>query len=177
MPAGWAVEESGSLLIEAWNKAIERARTSPGVTDYFVMGARNLMFFLFSVVAAAMALATIAALLTFHTPVFEWLGYPFIALLELAGMPEAANAAPGLFAGFMDQYMPAIIASSIDAERTSFVLAGLSVCQLVFMSELGVIILRSRLPLGFRDLLAVFLLRTLIAVPILVAGANLVVDT
>jgi len=176
LPAGRAAEEPGSLLAEAWHKAIERARTSPGVFDYFAMGARNLMFFLFSVVAAAMAFATIAALLTFHTPAFEWLGYPFVAILELAGLPEAANAAPGLFAGFLDQYMPAVVASSINAERTSFVLAGLSVCQLVFMSEVGVIILRSRLPLGFRDLVSVFLLRTLIAVPILVAGANLVVD-
>lgn len=176
LPADWAAEETGSLLAEAWNKALERARTSPGVIDYFAMGARNLTFFLFSVVAAAMALATIAALLTFHTPVFEWLGYPFIGMLELAGLPEAASAAPGLFAGFMDQYMPAVVASNINAERTSFVLAGLSVCQLIFMSEVGVIILRSRLPLGFRDLAAVFLLRTLIAAPILIAGANLVVS-
>ena len=131
------------------------------------------MFFLFSVVAAAMALATIATLLTFHTPVFEWLGYPFIAVLDLARLPDAATAAPGLFAGFMDQYMPAVVASNIEAQRTSFLLAGLSVCQLVFMSEVGVIILRSRLPLGFRDLAVIFLLRTLIAVPILIVGANL----
>lgn len=177
LPADWDQEqESGSLITEAWHKAIARARTSPGLFEYLVTSTRNLMFFLFSVVTAAMALATIAALLTFHTPVFEWLSYPFISLLELARLPEAATAAPGLFAGFMDQYIPALLASNIEAQRTSFVLAGLSVCQLVFMSEVGVIILRSRLPLGFRDLVLIFLLRTVIAVPVLVAGANLLVD-
>lgn len=174
--AGWGGDEaSTSLLAEAWAKAIARARKSPGVLEYLVTGARNLMFFLFSVVAAVMALATIAALLTFHTPVFQWLSYPFIAVLELAQLPQAASAAPGLFAGFLDQYMPAIVAGTIEAKRTSFVLAGLSVCQLVFMSEVGVIILRSRLPLGFLDLVQIFLLRTVIAVPILIAGATVVV--
>jgi len=178
LPADWDQEDaSGTLFTEAWNKAIARACESPGLLEYLVTGTRNLMFFLFSVVAAAMALATIATLLTFHTPVFEWLSYPFIAVLELAQFPDAATAAPGLFAGFMDQYMPAVVASNIESQRTSFVLAGLSVCQLVFMSEVGVIILRSRLPLGIRDLLVIFLLRTLIAVPILIVGANLLAVT
>jgi len=178
LPADWDQEDaSGTLFTEAWNKAIARACESPGLLQYLVTGTRNLMFFLFSVVAAAMALATIATLLTFHTPVFEWLSYPFIAVLELAQFPDAATAAPGLFAGFMDQYMPAVVASNIESQRTSFVLAGLSVCQLVFMSEVGVIILRSRLPLGIRDLLVIFLLRTLIAVPILIVGANLLAVT
>ena len=165
----------GSLLAEAWDEALERAARAPGVTQYLVNAGRNLAFFLFSVVTAAMCLATLAAILTFHTPIFEWLGYPLAALLELAGLPETGRAAPGLFAGFMDQYMPAVVASGIDSMRTSFVLAGLSVCQLVFMSEVGVIILRSTLPLGLGDLLLVFLLRTVIALPILVVGALLIV--
>ncbi len=163
-----------SLLSEAWCKAAERAGKSPGVAEYFVNSARNLAFFLFSVVTAAMALATLAALLVLHTPIFAWLGYPFAMLLDLAGMAEAASAAPGLLSGFMDQYMPAVVAGGIVTESTSFVLAGLSVCQLIFMSEVGVIILRSTLPLGLRDLVAIFLLRTVIALPLLIAGAWLV---
>ena len=159
----------------AWQAAIDRARKSPGVAKFLANGARNLLYFLFSVVAATMALATLAALLTFHTPVFEWLGWPLAALLEIAGLPDAQAAAPGLLAGFMDQYMPAVVATGIQDERTSFLLAGLSVCQLVFMSEVGVLILRSKLPLRFMDLVVVFLLRTLIALPLLLAGAHLFV--
>ena len=167
-------ESSESLLAEAWRKATERAGKSPGVAEFLVNGAQSLAFFLFSVVTAAMALATVAALLTLHTPIFAWLGYPGALLAEQAGLAEAVSAAPGLFSGFMDQYIPAVVAGGIDAEAISFVLAGLSICQLVFMSEFGVIVLRSTLPLGFRDLVAIFLLRTLIAMPLLIAGAWLV---
>ena len=157
---------------DAWQNALARSAGAPGMPEYLRICLGNLAFFVVSVIPAAMALATIAVLITFHTPVFYWLGSPFIGLLELAGLPSAAAAAPGLFSGFLDQFMPAIAASAIDSSVTSFVLAGLSVCQLIYMSEAGVIILRSSLPLTLIELVVVFLLRTILVLPILVIGAH-----
>ena len=174
-PESVHTQESGSLLREAWERAMERAETAPGVREFLVTGVTNMMFFGFSVLAASMALATMAALITFHTPLFAWLSYPFVNLLELSKLPDATAAAPALFSGFLDQYMPAIIASGIDSSKTSFVLAGLSVCQLIFMSELGVIVLRSSLPLSVGELFQIFLLRTVITLPVLILGAHFVV--
>jgi len=167
-------KSSKNLLHEAWERALERAESSPGIRDYFAISLGNMMFFMFSVMAAAMALATMAALITFHTPIFTWLSYPFITLLEIAQIPDAAAASPALFAGFLDQYIPAIVATGIDSQVTSFVLAGLSVCQLIYVSEVGVIILRSSLPLSIGDLVIIFLLRTAIVLPVLIVGAHLV---
>ena len=165
-----------SLLGEAWENALVRAEQAPDIRAFFATGLKNMMFFMGSIITATMALATMAALITFHTPIFSWLGYPFIAMLEFAQLPEASAAAPALFSGYMDQYMPAIVAKGIDSDVTSFVLAGLSVCQLIFMSELGVIILRSSLPLGVVELAAIFLLRTVIVLPVLILGAHFVVN-
>jgi nucleoside recognition membrane protein YjiH len=169
-----ATRVAQSLISEAWDRAMERASSSPGVRDYFAAALTNMMFFIFSVMAAGMALATLAALVTFHTPIFTWLGYPFITVLELAQLPDATAASPALFAGFLDQYIPAIVATGIDSNVTSFVLAGLSVCQLIFMSEVGVIILRSSLPLSVTDLIVIFLLRTAIILPVLIIGAHFI---
>ena len=66
------------------------------------------------------------------------------------------------------------VAALVDGFRASFVLAGLSVCQLIYISEVGVIILRSSLPISFADLLVIFLLRTAIILPVLIVGAHLV---
>lgn len=168
------IAENGPLLRESWQTALHRAESAPDLKAYFAASVRNMAFFLFSVITAAMALATIATLLVFNTPVFEWLGYPFVFILEFAQLPDAVAAATGLFSGFLDQYMPALAASNIDSEVTSFVLAGLSVAQLIFMSENGVIILRSSLPISIGELLLIFLLRTVIILPVLVLGAHLV---
>jgi nucleoside recognition membrane protein YjiH len=160
-------------LKEAWMSALSRAETAPNVRQFIYMALGNLLFFLVSVTAATMALATLAALVTIHTPLLVWLSHPLIALLELARLPEATQAAPGLLAGYLDQYMPAIVAGSIESTTTSFVLAGLAVCQLIFMSESGVIMLRSSLPLSLTDLTLIFLVRTIIVLPVLIAGAHL----
>ncbi|MGI9271242.1 MAG: YjiH family protein [Woeseiaceae bacterium] len=163
-----------SISNEAWLSAVQRAAHAPNVRQFFTTGITNLMFFLFSVITAAMALATVATLLVFHSPVFEWLGSPFVGLFELAQLPNASAAATALFSGFLDQYMPALAAASINTEVTSFVLAGLSVSQLIFMSETGVIILRSSLPISLSELVIIFLLRTAIVLPVLIVGAHLV---
>ncbi len=162
-----------NLWEEAWNSALLRAEKAPDLQRYLRNAMANLLFFLVSVMAAAMALATLAALVAFHTPLLTWLTYPFIGLLELAQLPEATAAAPAVLAGYMDQYMPALVAGSIESPVTSFVLAGLAVCQLIFMSESGVIMLRSSLPLSLLDLTVIFLLRTLIVLPVLIGGAQL----
>lgn len=166
-------DEAGSLWQLAWVRARERAAQAPGLWGLLAGGVRNLAFFAFVVIGASLALATLAALLVFHTDVFVALGKPFGWLLRGLGLPAAEQAAPALFSGFLDQFMPALAAGAIDSERTSFVLAGLSVCQLVFLSEVGVIMLRSSLPLGLLDLFLIFLLRTAIALPALVLGAHL----
>ena len=72
--------------------------------------------------------------------------------------------------------MPALTAATIDSQTMSFVLAGLSVCQLIFMSEVGVIILRSSLPITLTELVMIFLLRTAIVLPVLILGARVVVN-
>ena len=168
-------ESSEALLGRAWAAAMERAQQAPGVGGFLTQGISNLAFFLFAVVGASLAMATFASLIVFHTPIFTWLGYPLVPVLQLLGLPEAQGAATALFSGFLDQFMPAIAAGDIDSPVTSFVLAGLSVSQLIFMSEVGVIILRSSLPLGLLDLLQIFLLRTVVLLPLLWLGALLVV--
>ena len=122
-----------------------------------------------------MAIATSTAIVVFHTPVFEIISYPIFWLLRVVQLPEASAAAPGFVVGFLDQFMPALIAKDIQSELTRFILAGLSICQLIYMAEVGVLILRSPLPLNFMMLLMIFLLRTVILFPIfLLAGLWLV---
>jgi nucleoside recognition membrane protein YjiH len=92
------------------------------------------------------------------------------------GVGGADAAAPGLLVGFLDQFLPAVMAGDIDFELTKFVLAGLSVCQLIYMSEVGILLLRSILPLTFLDLVLIFLQRTIILVPVLVIAGKLIIS-
>jgi nucleoside recognition membrane protein YjiH len=52
------------------------------------------------------------------------------------------------------------------------VLASLSVTQLIFIAENGILILRSSIPLNLLQLAAVFFLRTVITLPVLALAGH-----
>jgi len=56
---------------------------------------------------------------------------------------------------------------------TRFIIAALSVTQLIYMSEVGGLLLGSKVPVSFKDLVAIFLLRTLITLPIIIFIAHI----
>ena len=51
---------------------------------------------------------------------------------------------------------------------TRFVIISVAITQLIYMSEVGVLILKTRIPLNFINLVTLFVLRTIIALPVIV---------
>jgi len=112
------------------------------------------------------AIGTLALALTEYTPMFTWLSYPLVPILELLQLPEAEAAAPALVVGFADMFLPAVLGQSIESELTRFVVASMSLTQLIYMSEVGVLLLKSKIPLNFIELVSIFVIRTLITLPL-----------
>ncbi|MBM7648293.1 nucleoside recognition membrane protein YjiH [Bacillus ectoiniformans] len=148
----------------------KKNKPSEVVSDSF----RNVFDMWLGVAPVVMALGTIALVIAEYTPVFQWLGVPFIPLLELLQIPSAAAASETIMVGFADMFLPAIIGADIESELTRFVIACLSVSQLVYMSEMGGLLLGSKIPVNLKDLIIIFLLRTLITLPIIAAAAHLI---
>jgi nucleoside recognition membrane protein YjiH len=168
-------DPDSSVLVRASAAALATAASAPDAVPLFFRSLRSAVEVLLSVVAPSMAIATLASVLMFHTPIFDVLSLPLQWVLELLQLPYPERAAPAFFIGFIDQFVPAIIAADIESDVTRWVLAGLSVTQLVYMAEVGVLVLRSSLPVTLWQLLGLFALRTVIAFPILYAAAVLMV--
>lgn len=166
--------QTGSDLGIALSQALAKAKSAPGPKDFVIKGVRNALDVLCGVLPVSMAIATTAAILVFHTEIFNVIAMPITMLLDAAGLPNAKQAAPGFLVGFLDQFMPTLIAKDIDSDLTRFILAGLSVTQLIYMAEVGIIILRSSLPIAFTTLFLIFIIRTIIATPILWIAGRLI---
>lgn len=154
------------IFTKALSAAMDRAALQPGAKGYLKTSGRAASEVSFGVISASLALVVIAMTIVNETPFFTWITLPLIPILELLQIPEAAAAAPGLLMGYVDQFLPAVLAGQIDSEITRFVLAGLSMAQLIFMTEVGMLILKSEIPLNAWQLLIIFLQRTVIVLPI-----------
>ena len=98
------------------------------------------------VLPVVMAMGGIAVMIAEYTTFFQLLGMPFIPLLELLRIPEAVQASQTLVVGFADMFIPSVLASSIESEMTRFIIAATSVTQLIYMSEVGGLLLGSKIP-------------------------------
>lgn len=156
-------------------KAMEKAETAPGIKGYLKSSAEILFDIWFGLMPPLIVIATFGLVVVEYTPLMTWLSYPLIPVLEILQIPEAAAAAPALLVGFAEMFLPAVLANGIESELTRFVIISVSITQLIYMSEVGVLILKTNIPLNFRDLAVIFLLRTIISLPVVAAIAHLVV--
>ena len=169
------VDTGQGIFRSGLQKAIAKAQTAPGPKVYIRSSAEVLFDIWFGLMSPLVVIATTGLILVEYTPVMTWLSYPLIPLLELLQLPEAAAAAPALLVGFAEMFLPAVMAKGIESELTRFVVISVSITQLIYMSEVGILILKTRIPLNFLDLVVVFLLRTLITLPIITLIAHVLV--
>ncbi len=161
------------MLAQGLSLAGERAARAPGAAALARHGVRTTFDVWFGLLPLVMVVGTASLAVATNTPIFDWLAYPLVPFAEALRLPEAGAAAPALLVGFADQFLPVILGQSIESELTRFVIACAAVTQLVYMSEVGAYLLKSTLSVNVAELFAVFLLRTLITVPICALFAHM----
>lgn len=161
-------------LTWGFSQALAKAGKSRGVSDFLISGTKNILDMWMGVAPIVMALGTLALILAEYTPIFQYLGMPFIPLLELLQIPEAKAASETLVVGFADMFLPSVIGAGIESEMTRFIIASISVTQLIYMSEVGGLLLGSKIPVSFWELIIIFLQRTLISLPIVALAAHII---
>ncbi len=170
---GTPVDYSREQLPEGYNSvshglenALAVAHANRDPRKFIKDGSRNVIDLWIGVAPIVMAFGTVALMLAEFTSIFVILGKPFEPILTVLGLPEAAEAAQTMVVGFADMFLPSILGAGIESDTTRFVIAVVSVTQLIYMSEVGGLILGTKIPLKFFDLVVIFLLRTLISLPI-----------
>ena len=156
-----------SYLTYGLDLARQRVADHQGLSQFFAGSLKNAAGMWFGVLPVVMCIGTLALVLANNTTIFEVLGQPFLPLLNLLGVPEAAAASKTMIVGFTDMFTPSIIAAETIADpMTRFIVAVISVTQLIYLSEVGGLILGSKIPVNLGELFLLFLERTIISLVI-----------
>ena len=170
-----SIPEGYTSLSWGYEQAITKARKNSSIKEFFADGAKNVLDMWVGVLPVVMCMATIALIIATYTPLFKILGVPFIPILQLLQVPEAVQASQTLVVGFADMLLPSVVASTtITSEMTRFIVAAVSVTQLVYMSEVGGVLLGSKIPVNIKELIIIFIERALITLPVIVLIANFI---
>ena len=137
-------------------------------------GFEVVMGMFFDLIPIVVAWGMIALMIAIYTPVFKWISYPMGLYLQLFGVEEAFAVAPATLIGFTDMFIPALLITGIESVKTKFVIGVLSLVQIIYLTEVGAIIIKSEIPLNLWKLFLIFMERTLIAIPLIVLFANVI---
>lgn len=164
--SGGPTEYVRLALSEAVKKAEEGESFTAAATRGFVDGLKLTSLILGTILAVGLA----ATLLSANTPVFDILGRPLTPVIAALGIPDAATVAPATIVGITEMYVPVLLVTET-ALKAKFFVAVLAVSQLIFFSSVGPMTMDmfSDVPVRFRDLVALFVMRTVVLVP-LIAG-------
>ncbi len=177
--SGKQIAESipANTTMHAWavEQGVRRAYSMPGAGKVFKDSLQVLADVYLGLMPVVFAIGTVALALSEYTPVFKILSAPMVPFLELLRIPEAAKAAPAMLVGFADMFLPAVLGKGIENEMTKFVIACASITQVIYMTEVGALILKSKIGVNFLELFIIFLLRTFITLPIIAFIAHMFV--
>jgi nucleoside recognition membrane protein YjiH len=157
-----------------WAAAMKRAEASPGLWKVSKTGFVDGLRLASSLLGTILAVGTGALLLAYYTPIFTWLGKPLIPLLGLLGLADPEILAPACVAGITEMYIPALLVQDA-ALPGKFFIAVLSISQLIFFSSVAPMMLDmfGDIPIRVQDLVALFLIRTAILIPVLAGLTHL----
>jgi nucleoside recognition membrane protein YjiH len=169
-PEATSTESPHGLLRQAWERALGQAETATGLGRTLRDGFTDGLVLASTILGSILSVGTAALLLARETPLFTWLGQPVVPILSLLGIPDAQAVGPAVLVGISEMYIPALLVTDA-ALPARFFVAVLSISQLIFFSSVGPMMLDMfrAIPIRARELVALFLIRTVILVPLLAA--------
>lgn len=157
IPEGYTLGEWALKL------AVERAerQTTAMTID---SGIKTFLSLVVSTMPLVVAWGTIVLIIANSTPIFQILSAPFAWCLELVRIPEAKEVAPAFLLAYADQFLAAVVGSARTDVMAKFMCACISGTGLIYMTEVGVLILQSSIPLGFWKLTGIYFIRAVLSV-------------
>src|SRR5699024_4315940 len=139
------VPKNVNKLKWALQQAVKRGETAGSLKSQIKEGFDIFAGISFTLIPQVMAIGTIALIIAEYTAFFQIISQPMVYVLQLFQIPDATAAAPATLTGFIDMFMPAILASGIETEMTRFFIAALSLVQIIYLTEMGTLIIVSKI--------------------------------
>ncbi len=148
------------------SRAVKRAAISRGPAKDISYSLKDGVVILPKVLTMLAAIGLTAMILAEYTPLFTWIGYAFQPLLMLLQIPDAAQIAASMPIGIAEMFLPVLLIQGkvavLSVQARVFVCL-VSMCQIIFFSETGTVMLACKSPIKFWQLLVCFLERTILA--------------
>ena len=172
------VRFTAQTIPRGFSRAVKRAAIARGVHRDIGLSLKDSVIIMPQVLTMISGVGVSAMIIAEYTPVFKYLGYLFQPLLLLCQVPDAAAIAPSMPVGLAEMFLPVLVMNGTAAAVTIGLKARVFVClvsmvQIIFFSETATVMLATKSPIKFWELIVCFIERTVMAIPVAALAIHL----
>ncbi len=160
----------GNTFGRAYGEAMEAFDSGPPVIQGIFMTLKDGIGLALSIGPLLMSIGVIGIVLANHTPIFDIVGYIFYPFMAVFRIPEPLLAAKAVSLSIAEMFLPALLVTEAPL-ITKFLIAIVSVSEILFFSASIPCIMATEIPLTIKDYFIIWvervILSIIIAAPIL----------
>ena len=160
---------SKETLPRGVKRAVKRAALAKGLYADITSSLKDGILVLPQVLTMLSAIGISGMILAEYTPIFTWIGYLFQPLLNLCAVPDAAAIAPSMPVGIAEMFLPVLVMNGqgvVISEAARIFVCLVSMVQIIFFSETATVMLATKSPIKFWEIVVCFFERTIVAIPL-----------
>ncbi len=146
----------------AWQEARRTVAGSPSLARNVGASVRDGVIMTIAIVPSILSIGLLGMVLATYTPVFEWLGYVFYPVTWALQSPEPMLLAQATAVGIVEMFLPSLLAASAPM-AVKFVVAVVSVSQIVFFSALVPCVAATRIPISITQMVVIWFERVVLS--------------
>lgn len=170
------IPEGKTVFQHAYDSAVAEASKAK-IIDVIKHSFKSVIDIYVGFLPIIMFVGTLSLIVAEHTQFFNIISAPLVGVYQVIGYSKevASMMAPASVVGFADMYLPSLFITESVSEASRFFIGVLAFTQLVFMSETGMVLVKSKIGLNFFDVVKIFLYRTVLSLPILLLVTKVLV--
>jgi len=157
------VEDSSAKGLQrfssAWQIALLQAHQAPNLAKVLWLNLVDGIKMAAAILPSILSVGLIGLLLAKYTPLFQGLGLLFYPVFYVLGLSEPFTISAAIASGFAEMFLPSLLLKDFDL-ITRFIAAVTSISSVLFLSGSIPCILVTSIPIKFKDLILIWLLRT-----------------
>jgi nucleoside recognition membrane protein YjiH len=155
---------TGNRLLHAWQTGVHVAGETESLSSMVVDNIKAGLNMAFAVIPSITSVGLLGLVLAEYTPLFDWFGYIFYPFFKVFGVSQALLAGKAAAMSLPEMFLPAILIAKHATPLLKFVIAVVSISEILFFSASIPCILGTDIPIKLRDIVVVWFERVVISI-------------
>ena len=155
---------TGDRFKHAWETGIQVAASTPSLYSMVVDNLRAGLNMAFAVIPSITSVGLLGLVLAEYTPVFDWFGYIFFPFFKLFGVSQAVLGGKAAAMSLPEMFLPAVLIAKQATPLLKFVIAVVSISEILFFSASIPCIMGTDIPIRLRDIVVIWFERVVIGI-------------